>query len=90
LNARTGEFTPPGIIVSARCCSLRDTSTFLLTVGGIKSPAGLRSWVASKQTGVILKARAFTSEPRDFMQACANHLYLKSTDHYSSSTPVPN
>src|SRR5277367_3639249 len=27
-NARTGEFTPPGIICSARCCSLRDISVF--------------------------------------------------------------
>src|SRR5437764_14616978 len=26
LNARTGEFTPPGITFSARCCALRERS----------------------------------------------------------------
>src|SRR3569832_1244486 len=29
-KARTGELTPPGMTRSARCCSLRDCSTFLL------------------------------------------------------------
>src|ERR1700685_1669589 len=34
-NARTGEFTPPGIMLSARCCKRRDCSTFRVVVDGI-------------------------------------------------------
>src|ERR1700683_5438611 len=34
-NARTGELTPPGIMLSARCCRRRDCSTFRVVVGGI-------------------------------------------------------
>src|SRR5271163_2389396 len=37
-NARTGEFTPPGIMLSARCCKRRDSSTFRLIVDGIVAP----------------------------------------------------
>src|ERR1700746_4129699 len=37
-NARTGEFTPPGIRPSARCCKRRDCSTFREVVDGIKAP----------------------------------------------------
>src|SRR5580704_8212280 len=36
-NARTGEFTPPGIILSARCCKRRDCSTFRDVVNGIQT-----------------------------------------------------
>src|SRR5581483_175842 len=36
-NARTGEFTPPGIMLSARCCSRRDCSVFREVVLGIES-----------------------------------------------------
>jgi len=36
-NARTGEFTPPGIMLSARCCSRRDCSVFREVVAGIQS-----------------------------------------------------
>src|ERR1700738_5056298 len=36
-NARTGEFTPPGIMLSARCCKRRDCSTLRDVVDGIKS-----------------------------------------------------
>src|SRR5271170_6822091 len=35
-NARTGEFTPPGIMLSARCCRRRDCSTFREVVEGIE------------------------------------------------------
>src|SRR5580692_1075546 len=38
-NARTGEFTPPGIMLSARCCKRRDWSTFRDIVDGIDAPA---------------------------------------------------
>src|ERR1700687_1759722 len=41
-NARTGEFTPPGIMLSARCCSRRDCSTFRDVMDGIHSPRGTR------------------------------------------------
>ena len=36
-NARTGEFTPPGIMLSARCCRRRDCSVLRIVVEGIKS-----------------------------------------------------
>jgi hypothetical protein len=36
-NARTGEFTPPGIMLSARFCSRCDCSTFRDVVDGINS-----------------------------------------------------
>src|ERR1700688_2439283 len=36
-NARTGEFTPPGIMLSARCCRRRDCSVFCDVVDGIGS-----------------------------------------------------
>src|SRR5712675_3046855 len=35
-KARTGEFTPPGIMPSARFCKRRDCSTFRDVVDGIK------------------------------------------------------
>src|SRR5271165_2993988 len=38
-NARTGEFTPPGIMLTARCCRRCDCSVFLDVAEGIKSPA---------------------------------------------------
>src|ERR1700693_2629135 len=37
-KARTGEFTPPGIMLSARCCRRRDCSTFRDIVDGILAP----------------------------------------------------
>src|SRR5271154_6898488 len=37
-KARTGEFTPPGIMLSARCCKRRDCSTFRDVVDGIEAP----------------------------------------------------
>src|SRR5215471_21240932 len=37
LNARTGEFTPPGIMLSARCCRRRDCSVWRKVVEGINS-----------------------------------------------------
>src|ERR1700722_20259324 len=37
-KARTGEFTPPGIMLSARCCKRRDCSTFRDIVDGIVAP----------------------------------------------------
>src|ERR1700734_2968091 len=37
-NARTGEFTPPGIMLPARCCKRRDCSTFRDVVDGIEAP----------------------------------------------------
>src|SRR5438309_11280920 len=36
-NARTGEFTPPGIMLSARCCNRRDCSVLRDVVDGIES-----------------------------------------------------
>src|ERR1700752_2893232 len=36
-KARTGEFTPPGIMLSARCCRRRDCSVLRVVVDGIKS-----------------------------------------------------
>src|SRR5258708_15681170 len=42
-NARTGEFTPPGITPSARCCNRRDLFTFREVVGGIEAPRGKMS-----------------------------------------------
>src|ERR1700730_14318004 len=36
-NARTGEFTPPGIMLSARCCKRRDCSVLRDVVDGIRS-----------------------------------------------------
>src|SRR5580704_12208119 len=53
-KARTGEFTPPGIICSARCCSLRDISvlramgspknwSYIVTAGG-RNTAKSQHW----------------------------------------------
>src|SRR5580704_12388036 len=36
-KARTGEFTPPGIMLSARCCRRRDCSTLRDVGDGIES-----------------------------------------------------
>src|ERR1700733_2543437 len=36
-NARTGEFTPPGIMLSARFCRRRDCSVLRNVVDGIES-----------------------------------------------------
>src|SRR5215469_11473997 len=36
-KARTGEFTPPGIMLSARCCRRRDCSVLSKVVEGINS-----------------------------------------------------
>src|ERR1700685_4522010 len=36
-KARTGEFTPPGIMLSARCCRRRDCSVLRDVVDGIES-----------------------------------------------------
>jgi hypothetical protein len=36
-NARTGEFTPPGIMLSARCCRRRDCSVLRDVVDAIES-----------------------------------------------------
>src|SRR5689334_20749722 len=36
-KARTGEFTPPGIMLSARCCKRRDCSVLRDVVEGIES-----------------------------------------------------
>src|ERR1700688_3090311 len=38
-NALTGEFTPPGIMLSARFCRRRDCSTFREMVDGMSTPA---------------------------------------------------
>src|SRR5579864_2599022 len=38
LKARTGEFTPPGIMLSARCCSRCDCSILRDVVDGIIPP----------------------------------------------------
>src|ERR1700731_1662248 len=38
-NALTGEFTPPGIMLSARFCRRRDCSTLREMVDGISTPA---------------------------------------------------
>src|SRR5580658_10217836 len=35
-NARTGEFTPPGIMLAARSCKRRDCSTFRVVVDGME------------------------------------------------------
>ena len=44
LNARTGELTPPGIMLSARCCRRRDCSVLRIVVDGIKSST--RKWMS--------------------------------------------
>src|SRR5579863_5576814 len=36
-NARTGEFTPPGIMLSALCCKRRDCSVLRDVIDGIES-----------------------------------------------------
>src|SRR5579862_136684 len=41
-NARTGEFTPPGIMLSARCCRRRDCSVLREVVDGIESSRPLQ------------------------------------------------
>src|SRR5271167_2872741 len=41
-NARTGEFTPPGIMLSARCCKRRERSTFREVADGIECSRGRR------------------------------------------------
>src|SRR5579872_969536 len=41
-NALTGEFTPPGIMLSARCCRRRDCSVLREVVDGIESSRPLQ------------------------------------------------
>src|SRR5580700_10751221 len=55
-NARTGEFTPPGIMLSARCCKRRDCSTFRDVVEGITR--------LSSRANVLCAARDL-GEPRE-------------------------
>src|SRR5580698_1000435 len=59
-KARTGEFTPPGIMLSARCCKRRDCSTFRDVVDGI---ACSRSRLSSRAS--VLCAARDLGEPRD-------------------------
>src|SRR5580658_8348522 len=69
-KARTGEFTPPGIIDSARCCRRRDCSTFRDTVDGIQTPTKKLDF-----TG-----RVGTAAPG--CPSCEARLFA--TDHYTS------
>src|SRR5229473_5983485 len=54
-NARTGEFTPPGIRPSARCCKRRDCSTFREVVDGIEAP---REKMSTNETDYYTSAGA--------------------------------
>src|SRR5712664_1266887 len=68
-NARTGEFTPPGIMLSARCCRRRDCSTLRDIVDGIELPRSgnsLDSGSAAELVsyGVILNAAVIKAERR--------------------------
>src|SRR5580693_429663 len=59
-NARTGEFTPPGIMLSARCCKRRDCSTFREGVDGIEAP----HFDLSSRASVLCAARDL-GQPRE-------------------------
>src|SRR5271157_5857600 len=50
-KARTGEFTPPGIMLSARCCKRRDCSTFRVVVDGILAPT--RGYLTDKAARLL-------------------------------------
>src|SRR5258708_3610619 len=54
-NARTGEFTPPGMRPSARCCKRRDCSTFREVVDGIEAP---REKMSTNETDYYTSAGA--------------------------------
>src|SRR5579863_3172972 len=56
-NARTGEFTPPGIMLSARCCRRRDCSVLRDVVDGIES---------SRQELKRKKMSTKANEPTDY------------------------
>src|ERR1700733_10520424 len=54
-NPRTGELTPPGIMLSARSCKRRDCSTFLVVVVAIDNsrfPKQLRHPVLQAERGI--------------------------------------
>src|ERR1700746_426587 len=70
-KARTGEFTPPGIMLSARCCKRRDCSTFRDAVEGIECS----------------RTRMSTDETDYYSSACENKLirYSRFRHHFATS-----
>src|SRR5271170_1667340 len=73
-NARTGEFTPPGIMLSARCCRRRDCSVFRDVVDGIKAPTKIDFVTTAHNVGTAALGCP-SSEAR-----------LRATDYYTSLT----
>src|SRR5579859_3735872 len=68
-KARTGEFTPPGIMDSARCCKRRDCSVLREVVVGINSSRqgengchGISFIVANLGQPLTIAARANSSD----------------------------
>src|ERR1022692_419022 len=102
-NARTGEFTPPGIMLSARCCKRRDCSTFRDVVDGIVAPTLEKmstddcACCLSFRTSVLCAVRKL-GEPRDGsrslrpnkrvrLASLSQHATLRASDYYSSAAP---
>src|SRR5579864_6729840 len=87
-KARTGEFTPPGIMLSARCCSFRDCSVFRDVVDGIQSS---RQGETRRQQMVRgrQKQSVILSEPREAprcLRRNQSHVWLASL----SAPPATN
>src|SRR5271156_1740410 len=64
-NARTGEFTPPGIMLSARCCKRRDCSTFRDVVDGIVAPTRRMSKDEDRATTIAALPQTNSSDIHD-------------------------
>src|SRR5579862_3416058 len=85
-NARTGEFTPPGIIASARCCNLRDCSTFLETVDGISI---LENKDVNKIHCALALRRCHPEAPRFHQRREGTRVKLENASHsYARKTTV--
>src|SRR5579863_8151377 len=85
LNARTGEFTPPGIMLSARSCRRRDCSVLRDVVVGIRSPRhGERRCQKSLQTQANTIAAPADLNSSDIHHSATTLQHLDSTVRSSS------
>src|SRR5579872_546022 len=81
-KARTGEFTPPGITCSARCCKRRDCSTFRVVIVVIQCSPNLKRFHTTPANRLLYQRpqinRIFTIPPssRNISQLSSFHLAL--------------
>src|SRR5712691_574056 len=88
-KARTGEFTPPGIMLSARFCRRRDCSTFRDKVDGIKCSAIKCSrgrWVSTDATAYYISAIAQINHIFTVLPSFRNIAQIASVHHVALLT----